>query len=84
MHHCCHHQLDWLTEKKRKAHMLANDDVAGWWVDSGAMRHIAKTKEDAIQMKELSPGEQKVYMGNNSYCDVMGVGSYKLNVGAPM
>uniref|UniRef100_A0A5K0ZQ04 Integrase catalytic domain-containing protein n=1 Tax=Nymphaea colorata TaxID=210225 RepID=A0A5K0ZQ04_9MAGN len=60
--------------------LFADGDLTGWWVDSGATRHIAKTKEDMIHMENLSPGMQKVYMGNNSYCDVMGVGTYRLNV----
>ncbi|KAF3790622.1 hypothetical protein EJ110_NYTH16182 [Nymphaea thermarum] len=55
-------------------------DMTGWWVDSVATRHITKTKEYVICMEDLSSGH-KVYMGNNSYCDIMGVGSYQLNVG---
>ncbi|KAF3785415.1 Retrovirus-related Pol polyprotein from transposon TNT 1-94 [Nymphaea thermarum] len=61
--------------------LFANGDLTGWWVDSGATRHIAKTKEGVINMENLSLGTHKIYMGNNSYCDVLGIGTYRLNVG---
>ncbi|KAF3788080.1 Retrovirus-related Pol polyprotein from transposon TNT 1-94 [Nymphaea thermarum] len=63
--------------------LFADGDLTGWWVDSGATHHIAKTKEGMIHMEELSSGTNKVYMGNNSYCDVMGIGAYRQNVGGP-
>lgn len=40
-----------------------------------------KTKTDIIKMIELALGSQKVYVGNNIYNNVVGVGSYPLNVG---
>ncbi|KAF3785727.1 hypothetical protein EJ110_NYTH27185 [Nymphaea thermarum] len=46
-----------------------------------ATRHIENTKEGLIRMEDLSLGMQEVYMGNN-HCDVMGVRSYRLNVGS--
>ncbi|KAF3792772.1 Retrovirus-related Pol polyprotein from transposon TNT 1-94 [Nymphaea thermarum] len=61
--------------------LFADGDLTGWWVDSGATHHIAKTKEGVIHMENLSLKTHKVYMGNNSYCDVMGIGTYRLNVG---
>ncbi|KAF3789388.1 Retrovirus-related Pol polyprotein from transposon TNT 1-94 [Nymphaea thermarum] len=56
--------------------LFADGDWTGWWVDLGVTHHIAKTTECVIHKEELSPGTNKVYMGNNSYCDVMGIGTY--------
>ncbi|KAF3792112.1 hypothetical protein EJ110_NYTH12362 [Nymphaea thermarum] len=39
--------------------LFADGDLTGWWVDSGATRHIAKTKEGMIRMENLSLGMQK-------------------------
>ena len=33
-------------------------DIDGWWVDSGATRHIAKTKDDLTEFVEVKKGEQ--------------------------
>ena len=52
-----------------------------WWVDSGATRHIAKTKKGLESFKEIKSGEQRIYMGNNTYLNVEGIGSYRLDLG---
>ena len=56
-------------------------DSNEWWVDSGATRHIAKTKKGLVSLKKFKAGEQRVYMGNNTYLNVEGVGTYKLDLG---
>ncbi|XP_020249403.1 pentatricopeptide repeat-containing protein At2g18940, chloroplastic-like [Asparagus officinalis] len=56
-------------------------DISGWWIDSGATRHIAKDKKGVIEFTELKKGEQRIYMGNNTYLDVEGIGSYRLDLG---
>ncbi|KAF3787757.1 Retrovirus-related Pol polyprotein from transposon TNT 1-94 [Nymphaea thermarum] len=61
--------------------LFADGDLTGWWVDLRATCHIAKTKEGVINMKNLSLGTHKIYMGNNFYRDVLGIGAYRLNVG---
>lgn len=56
-------------------------DIDGWWIDSGATRHIAKTKQGLTEFEELKKGEQRIFMGNNTYLDVVGIGSYRLDLG---
>ena len=43
-----------------------------WWIDKATTRHIARSKELFVDLKEKKLGEQKVYMGNNTYSDVLG------------
>lgn len=61
--------------------LFADQNLSGWCVDSGVTRHIAKSIEGSINIKEVRVGNQKVYMGNNTYSDIMGIRSYRLNVG---
>ena len=56
-------------------------DVSGWWIDSGATHHISKTKDGLTEFTELKKGENRVFMGNNTYLEVVGIGTYKLDVG---
>ena len=51
------------------------------WIDSGATHHIAKIKEGLESFKEFKSSEQRIYMGNNTYLNVEGVGSYRLDLG---
>ena len=55
-------------------------DVSGWWIDSGATHHISKTKDGLTEFTELKKGEKRVFMGNNTYLEVVGIGTYKLDV----
>ena len=65
--------------------MKCNNIVApssnDWWIDSGATRYIAKTKKGLESFKDFKSGEQRIDMGNNTYLDVEGVGSYRLDLG---
>ena len=54
----------------------------GWWVDSDANRHIPSSKTWFEDFKEIRPGEKKIFMGKNTYSDVLGVGSCRLDVGS--
>ena len=58
--------------------LIVNTNTRGWWLDSAATRHVAMAKESFAEMKEISPGEHKIYMGNNTYCDVLGIGSVRV------
>ena len=51
-----------------------------WWVDSNTTRHIAKTRKGLESFKKFKSGEQRIYMGNNTYLDVEGVDSYRLDL----
>ncbi|KAK3041384.1 hypothetical protein RJ639_001582 [Escallonia herrerae] len=58
--------------------LLADCDTRSWWVDSASSRHVAKTKENFVEMRDVNAGDHKLYMGNNTYCDVLGVGTVKI------
>lgn len=50
-----------------------------WCVDSGATRHVCKDKSFFININEKAQGEHRLYMGNNTYIDVLGEGDCKLS-----
>jgi hypothetical protein len=52
--------------------MMAEPTSSPWWIDSAAIRHITKGREFFVEFKEKAAGEHKVYMGNNTYNDVLG------------
>ncbi|KAF7154487.1 hypothetical protein RHSIM_Rhsim01G0134100 [Rhododendron simsii] len=58
--------------------LLADTDIGAWWVDSASSRHVAKNKESFVELKEVKAGDHRIYMGNNSYCDVVGIGTVKV------
>lgn len=59
-------------------HLFVNEDLTGWWVICRAIHHITKMK--TVQLIKLTPKNQKVYMDNNTYGDVMGVEIYQVNI----
>ena len=59
--------------------MIIEPSLDNWWIDSTATPHIARSKELFVELKEKKIGENKVYMGNNTYSDVLGDGKCKLS-----
>ncbi|KAM1500447.1 hypothetical protein ACFX10_023002 [Malus domestica] len=57
---------------------LIAEDQGQWWIDSGATRHVSKDKSCFINFKEKALGEHRLYMGNNTYVDVLGEGDCKI------
>jgi hypothetical protein len=51
--------------------MMAELTTNSWWIDSAATRHITKCREFFVDLKEKAIDEHKVYMGNNTYSDVL-------------
>jgi hypothetical protein len=49
-------------------------------VDFAATRHIARNRELFVDLKEKQLGEHRVYMGNNTYNDVLGEGRCKFPI----
>jgi hypothetical protein len=60
--------------------MMAKPTLSSWWIDSVAIRHIARSREFFVDFKEKAIGEHKVYMGNNPYSDVLGEGKCKISI----
>uniref|UniRef100_A0A2N9G0N8 CCHC-type domain-containing protein n=1 Tax=Fagus sylvatica TaxID=28930 RepID=A0A2N9G0N8_FAGSY len=61
--------------------LVIESPSTSWWVDSAATRHIARNRELFVDLKEKQLGEHKVYMGNNTYGDVLGEGKCKFSIG---
>ena len=49
-------------------------------MDRHSRDYIARSKELFVDLKEKKLGEQKVYMGNNTYSDVLGEGNCRLSI----
>ena len=52
--------------------MMAEPTSSSWWIDLVATRHITRGREFFVDFKEKAAREHKVYMGNNTYNDVLG------------
>ena len=55
--------------------MVSN--AKGWWIDTGATRHICGDKNLFSEYKQIDDGE-KLYMGNSSASNVEGKGNVML------
>ena len=58
--------------------MMVDTNDKNWWIDSGATRHISRTKVGFVQFKEMKPRDQSIYMGNETFCNVLGAGKVKI------
>uniref|UniRef100_A0A2N9EKJ9 CCHC-type domain-containing protein n=1 Tax=Fagus sylvatica TaxID=28930 RepID=A0A2N9EKJ9_FAGSY len=58
--------------------LVIESPPTSWWVDSAATRHIARNRELFVDLKEKQLGEHRVYMGNNTYSDVLGEDTYTM------
>uniref|UniRef100_A0A2N9GG10 Reverse transcriptase Ty1/copia-type domain-containing protein n=1 Tax=Fagus sylvatica TaxID=28930 RepID=A0A2N9GG10_FAGSY len=52
--------------------LVIESPPTSWWVDFVVTRHIARNCELFVDLKEKQLGEHRVYMGNNTYSDVLG------------
>jgi hypothetical protein len=50
----------------------------GWWIDSGATKHIARTRRGMVESKAVNPKEYRIYMGNDAYTEVQAIGTYNI------
>lgn len=49
-----------------------------WWLDSGAARHVSNNKGHFVKIEDKALGEHCLYMGNNTYIDVLSIVDYKI------
>ena len=87
----CRHRKYQNVTRTNQAHMHEVDDnfvavvtetnlvsnVKGWWIDTGATRHICGDKNLFSEYKQIDDGE-KLYMGNSSASNVEGKGNVML------
>ena len=57
--------------------VVVTENVKGWWIDTGATRHICSDKNLFSEYKQIDDGE-KLYMGNSSVSNVEGKGNVML------
>ena len=60
--------------------LLSDGEDNAWWLDSGASKHVAMSRAVFSEFKEMKTGEHRIYMGNNSYCDVLGTGTIQIQL----
>ena len=65
-----------MTISKAMIIELSSDN---WWIDSVATCHTARSKELFVELKEKKI-KHRVYMGNNTYSDVLDEGNCKLPI----
>ncbi|KAK9755806.1 hypothetical protein RND81_01G052000 [Saponaria officinalis] len=53
------------------------DDIASWWIDSGASRHVCNDRRYFKTFKEIIDGNV-LYMGNESTVKIQGIGQVEL------
>ena len=52
-------------------------DCKGWWIDTGATRHICSDKSLFSEIQPVD-NEEKLYMGNSSSSKIEGKGNVKI------
>ena len=57
---------------------MVDTNESNWYFESEATRHISRTKACFIEFQKIKVGEHNIYMGNETFCDVMGVGKVKI------
>ena len=60
--------------------LLTDVDFRAWWIDSASSCHVAKTRDFFVDMKEVKANDHHVYIGNNTYCDVLGIEAVKIMI----
>ncbi|GJU01490.1 hypothetical protein Tco_1111828 [Tanacetum coccineum] len=55
------------------------DDECGWWIDTGATRHVCADKSMFHSFRAVDNG-QKLYMGNSATADIKGEGDVILKM----
>ncbi|KAG5548641.1 hypothetical protein RHGRI_014104 [Rhododendron griersonianum] len=62
------------------SHVLVAHTDPNWIVDTGATKHVARDRGGFIEYRRILVGSQRVFMGNSSAKNVLGVGTYQLKL----
>ena len=60
------------------SHVLVSHSLLDWIVDIGATKHVAQDRVGYADYRRVPRGTHKVFVGNGTSEDVIGVGLYKL------
>ncbi|XP_028116268.1 uncharacterized protein LOC114314035 [Camellia sinensis] len=67
-------------KRRRKEAMVLEPSSNSWWIDSVATRHIVQNKDMFMEFTDKKVGEHRIYMGNNSYSDVLSIGNCQFSI----
>ena len=67
--------IDMITES-----MMVDTNESNWYIDSRTTRHILRTKAGFIEFQEIKAEEHNIYMGNETFYDVLEVGKVKISL----
>ena len=57
---------------------MVDTDESNWYINSGVMQHISRTKAGFIEFWEIKAGEHNIYMGNETFRNVSAMGKVKI------
>ena len=58
--------------------LMLTETVPLWTVDSATIDHITRDRNAYVDFHRILRGSRRIYMGNNTSTDVLGIGTYKL------
>uniref|UniRef100_A0A2N9HTH1 Integrase catalytic domain-containing protein n=1 Tax=Fagus sylvatica TaxID=28930 RepID=A0A2N9HTH1_FAGSY len=62
------------------SHVFVAKSIFDWIIDTRATRHVARDRVGFVDYRKIPAGTHVVYMGNGSYEEALGVGSYQLHL----
>jgi hypothetical protein len=62
------------------SHVMVVDSSSEWTVDSTATEHVVRERTRYVEYHRVPVGSRKLYMGNESSVNVLGIGTYKLDL----
>ena len=61
------------------SHVLVANSLPDWIVDTRATKHVARDRVGCVDYRRVPRGTHKVFVGNGTSEDAIGVGSYQLH-----
>jgi transposase InsO family protein len=62
------------------SHVFVAKSISDWIIDIEATRHVARDRAGFVDYRKIPAGTHVMYMGNGSYEEALGVGSYQLHL----
>jgi hypothetical protein len=62
------------------SHVFVAKSISDWIIDTRATRHVARDRAGFVDYRKIPARTHVVYMGNGSYEEALGVGSYQLHL----
>ncbi|KAG5553390.1 hypothetical protein RHGRI_011316 [Rhododendron griersonianum] len=62
------------------SHVMVAHSFPAWTVDSGATEHIVRDRVGYVEYRRIPKGSQDIKVGNGASVEVLGIGTYKLDL----